>query len=222
MQDLQPQNRASIQFCCTEINHNCSDRSEPSGYTERSLVQRWCIHQEYYLSGGNISQPEDFPYCKARLITTRALAVLALSSVGTVTVREVQLLPCARSVTKSPPLFSLCSAVQSTHWNWAFREETMLYGIKITWTNCRELVFECLCHAALRCWERCADAALVHSALEEMQWVSTPWYITKYRCNSSCTCTAGHPTFGYLLTQITCCSAVFTSTSFDCSFFSLV
>jgi len=56
---------------------------------------------EYYLRGGNISQPENFPCCKARLITARALAVLALSSVGTVTVREVQLLPHARSVTES-------------------------------------------------------------------------------------------------------------------------
>lgn len=165
MQDLQPQNRASIQFCCTEINHNCSDRSEPSGYTERSLVQRWCIHQEYYLSGGNISQPEDFPYCKARLITTRALAVLALSSVGTVTVREVQLLPCARSVTKSPPLFSLCSAVQSTHWNWAFREETMLYGIKITWTNCRELVLRTLCWCCFGALSSGGDAVGVNTLI---------------------------------------------------------
>lgn len=51
------------------------------------------------------------------------------------------------------PLFSLCSPVQSTYWNWAFRGEIMLYSVKITWTNCRELVLACLCRAALRCWE---------------------------------------------------------------------
>lgn len=31
------------------------------------------------------------------------------------------------------PLFSLCSPVQSTYWNWAFRGEIMLYSVKITW-----------------------------------------------------------------------------------------